>query len=378
MGRETRITSHTPRVFSPTDHAYMARALRLAERGLYSTTPNPRVGCVIVHRGEIVGEGYHERSGEPHAETRALDRASERARAATVYVTLEPCSHHGRTPPCADALLEAGVSRVVAAMRDPNPLVAGQGLQRLRAAGIAVETGLCEEQARELNVGFVARMTRQRPWLRVKTAASLDGRTALANGQSQWITGEAARRDGHRWRARSCAVMVGIGTLLADNPRLTVREIKTPRQPLRIVIDRRLDIPLDAHVLEGGNVLIATAHGEHDKVRRLEELGARVLPLPNAEGKVDLGALMRELARRELNEVLVESGSRLSGALIRAGVVDELIVYLAPQLLGDTARGMFDLGELTALGERIELTIRDVRRIDADLRVIARLTRFDG
>ena len=355
----------------------MARALRLAERGLYATTPNPRVGCVIVQRGEIVGEGYHERAGEPHAETRALQRAGERARGAAVYVTLEPCSHHGRTPPCADALLQAGVGRVVAAMRDPNPLVAGQGLQRLRAAGIAVETGLCEEEARELNVGFVARMTRQRPWLRLKTAASLDGRTALANGQSRWITGEAARRDGHRWRARSCAVMVGIGTLLADNPRLTVREIKTPRQPRRIVIDRGLAIPLDAHVLEGGNVLIASAHGARDRVRHLEELGAEVLWLPNAEGKVDLGALMRELARRELNEVLVESGSRLNGALIRAGVVDELIVYLAPHLLGDTARGMFDLGELTALDHRIELTIRDLRRFDADLRVIARLTKFD-
>jgi len=355
----------------------MVRALRLAERGLYATTPNPRVGSVIVQHGEIVGEGYHERAGEPHAEVRALQRAGERARGATVYVSLEPCSHHGRTPPCADALVQAGVGRVVAAMRDPNPLVAGQGLQRLRAAGIAVETGLCEEEARELNVGFVSRMTRQRPWLRVKTAASLDGRTALANGQSQWITGEAARRDGHRWRARSCAVMVGIGTLLADNPRLTVREIKTPRQPLRIVIDRGLAIPLDAHILEGGNVLIASAHSERDKVRRLEELGAEVLWLPNAEGKVDLGAVMRELARRELNEVLVESGSRLNGALIRTGVVDELIVYLAPHLLGDSARGMFDLGELTALDQRIELTIRDVRRFDADLRVIARLTRFD-
>src|SRR5262245_46157797 len=377
MGRETRITSHTPRVFSPADHAYMARALRLAERGLYATTPNPRVGCVIVQRDEVVGEGYHERAGEPHAEPRALQRAGERARGATVYVSLEPCSHHGRTPPCADALVAAGVGRFCATSLDPTPCVAGQGLQRLRAAGVAVETGLCEEQARELNVGFVARMTRQRPWLRVKTAASLDGRTALANGQSQWITGEAARRDGHRWRARSCAVMVGIGTLLADNPRLTVREIKTPRQPLRVVIDRRLDIPLDARVLEGGNVLIVTAHGERDKVRQLEELGARVLSLPNAVGKVDLGALMRELGRREVNEVLVESGSRLGGALFRAGVGDEPVGYLAPHLLGDTARGMFDLGERTALDQRIELTIRDVRRIEADLRVIARLTRFD-
>ena len=350
-------------MFSPTDHAHMTRALRLAERGLYTTTPNPRVGCVIARGDEILGEGFHERAGEPHAEIHALRRAGAQARGATVYVTLEPCSHHGRTPPCADALVEAGVSRVVAAMQDPNPQVAGEGLQRLRAAGIAVECGLYEAQARELNIGFVARMTRTRPWLRIKTAASLDGRTALRNGQSQWITGAAARRDGHRWRARSCAVMVGVGTLLADNPRLTVREVKTTRQPLRIVVDRQLEIPLDARVLEGGHALIVTAQDQPEKVRQLEQRGAQVVRLPNPEGKVDLAALMHELARRELNEVLVESGSRLNGALLRADVVDELIVYLAPHLLGDTARGMFDLGELTALDQRVELTIRDVRRI---------------
>ncbi len=355
----------------------MARALRLAERGLYTTTPNPRVGCVIARDGEIFGEGFHQRTGEPHAEIHALQRAGARARGATVYVTLEPCSHHGRTPPCVDALVEAGVSRVVAAMQDPNPRVAGEGLQKLRAARIAVETGLCEAQARELNIGFVARMTRARPWLRIKTAASLDGRTALRNGQSQWITGAAARRDGHRWRARSCAVMVGVGTLLADNPRLTVREVKTTRQPLRVVVDRQLEIPLDARVLEGGHALIATAHDRPDKVRQLEQLGARVVRLPNPEGKVDLAALMHELARRELNEVLVESGSRLNGALLRADLVDELVVYLAPHLLGDTARGMFDLGELTGLDQRVELTIREVRRVGTDLRVVARLTR-DG
>jgi diaminohydroxyphosphoribosylaminopyrimidine deaminase/5-amino-6-(5-phosphoribosylamino)uracil reductase len=355
----------------------MARALRLAERGLYTTTPNPRVGCVIARGAEILGEGFHERAGEPHAEIHALQRAGVRARGATVYVSLEPCSHHGLTPPCADALAEAGVARVVAAMQDPNPQVSGRGLQRLRDARIAVETGLCEAQARELNIGFVARMTRARPWLRIKTAASLDGRTALRNGQSQWITGAAARRDGHRWRARSCAVLVGVGTLLADNPRLTVREVKTTRQPLRVVVDRQLEIPLDARVLEGGHALIATAQDRPEKARQLEQLGAKVVRLPNPEGKVDLAALMGELARRELNEVLVESGSRLNGALLRADVVDELVVYLAPHLLGDTARGMFDLNELTALDQRVELTMRDVRRIGSDLRIVARLTR-DG
>ena len=230
-----------------------------------------------------------------------------------------------------------------------------------------------EAEARELNIGFVSRMTRGRPWLRIKTAASLDGRTALANGESQWITGAAARRDGHRWRARSCAVMVGIGTLLADNPRLTVRDVETSRQPLRIVVDRHLQIPLDARVLEGGHVLIATAEHQAHKALRLRDLGAEVVLLPNAEGKVDLQGLLRELGRRELNEVLVESGNRLNGALLTSGVVDELIVYLAPHLLGDSARGMFGLGELTALDQRIQLSVRDLRRIGVDLRIIARV-----
>jgi diaminohydroxyphosphoribosylaminopyrimidine deaminase / 5-amino-6-(5-phosphoribosylamino)uracil reductase len=360
-------------MFSATDHAHMARALRLAERGLFTTTPNPRVGCVIVREGEIVGEGFHERAGEPHAEVHALRAAGQRARGATAYVSLEPCSHFGRTSPCADALIEGGVVRVVAAMVDPYPKVAGQGLARLRGAGIQTESGLMQAEARELNIGFVARMTRGRPWLRIKTAASLDGGIALRNGQSRWITGVAARRDGHRWRARSCAVMAGIGTLLADNSRLTVREVATTRQPLRIVVDRHLEIPLAARVLEDGNALIVTAEDHPDKVRRLRELGAEVMRLPNPEGKVDLVALMQELARRELNEVLVESGNRLNGALLRANVADELLVYLAPHLLGDTARGMFALGELTALDQRVDLTIRDLRRIGPDLRIVARL-----
>lgn len=360
-------------MFSPADHTYMTRALRIAERGLFTTAPNPRVGCVIVQDGEVVGEGYHERAGEPHAEIIALQAAGARARGATVYVSLEPCSHHGRTPPCADALIVVGVGRVVAAMQDPNPKVAGRGLAKLTAAGIQTECGLMEAQARELNIGFVSRMTRGRPWVRIKSAASLDGRIALANGKSQWITGAAARRDGHRWRARSCGVMVGIGTLLADNPRLTVRDVETSRQPLRIVVDRHLQIPVGARVLEGGNVLIATAEHQAHKALRLRDLGADVVQLPNTEGKVDLEALLRELGRRELNEVLVESGNRLNGALLGAGLVDELIVYLAPHLLGDMARGMFALGELTELDQRVQLSIRDLRRIGVDMRVIARM-----
>ena len=362
-------------MFTASDHAFMARALRLAERGLFTTTPNPRVGCVLVRGEQVVGEGFHERAGEAHAEVRALRAAGELARGATAYITLEPCSHHGRTPPCADALIAAGVERVVAALQDPDPRVSGQGLMRLRGAGIQVECGLLEEQARELNIGFVARMERGRPWMRVKIAASLDGRTALWNGRSQWITGAAARRDGHRWRARSCAVMAGIGTLLADNPRLTVRDVESSRQPLRIVVDRHLQIPLDARVLDRGRALIFAAHGDPVKVRRLEDIGVPVVSLPDADGKVDLAAMLGELARRELNEVLVESGSRLNGALMRAGLVDELLLYFAPHLLGDTARGMLDLGELTELNERVELTVADVRRIGPDLRMLARISR---
>jgi diaminohydroxyphosphoribosylaminopyrimidine deaminase / 5-amino-6-(5-phosphoribosylamino)uracil reductase len=359
-------------MFTSADHAFMARALRLAQRGLYTTTPNPRVGCVVVRDGEIVGEGWHERAGEAHAEVAALRAAGDKARGATVYVSLEPCSHHGRTPPCADALVSAGVARVFAAMRDPNPKVAGAGLERLRAAGIEALDGLLEAQAREINIGFVSRMQRGRPWLRVKAAASLDGRTALANGVSQWITGPQARRDGHRWRARSCAVMAGIGTLLADDPRLTVRDVETSRQPARIVVDRSLQLPLTARVLEGGNVLVFAAVAEQDRISKLAQVGAEVVVLPDAQGKVDLPRMLEELGRREMNEVLAESGNRLNGALLRAGVVDELVLYFAPHLLGDTARGMFDLWELTGLDQRIELQLCDVRRVAQDLRVIAR------
>lgn len=360
-------------MFSPQDSAWMAQALRLAERGLYSTSPNPRVGCVLVKDDAVVGEGWHERAGEPHAEVHALRAAGAAARGATAYVTLEPCSHHGRTPPCADALIAAGIARAVVAVLDPNPQVAGQGLARLRAAGIEVECGLMEAEARELNIGFFARMTRGTPWVRSKIAMSLDGRTALSNGVSQWITGAAARLDVQRWRARSCAVLAGIGTILADDARLNVREIATPRQPLRVVLDSRLRMPPDAHVLYGGDVMVYAAVDDAGKTALLRDLGAEVVILQDDSGQVDLPAVLRDLARRGINEVLVEAGSTLNGALLRAGLVDELVLYVAPQLLGDAARGMAQLGELNSLGQRVNLKWQDVRQVGADLRILVKV-----
>jgi len=350
----------------------MAHALRLAERGLETTTPNPRVGCVLLNDGRVVGEGWHQRAGAPHAEVLALAAAGEAARGATAYVTLEPCAHHGRTPPCADALIAAGVRRVVAAMTDPNPLVAGAGLARLQAAGIVTETGLLADVAHELNIGFVSRMTRGRPWLRLKAAASLDGKTALNNGVSQWITGEAARRDGHRWRARACAVLTGIGTVRADDPQLTVRAVACERQPLRVLVDARLEVSLSAKVLEGGRCLVAAAVADRDRIAALRDCGAEVVVLPNAAGKVDLPRLMQELGGRGLNEVHVEAGFKLNGSLLREGCVDELLLYVAPLLVGDAAQGLFNLPELQQLHGAIRLDLRDVRRIGEDLRILAR------
>ncbi len=350
----------------------MAHALRLAERGLNTTSPNPRVGCVLVAREDIVGSGWHERAGEPHAEVHALREAGGEARGATAYVTLEPCSHHGRTPPCADALVEAGVARVVVAVQDPNPQVAGQGIERLRVAGVEVECGLMEAEARELNVGFFARMTRGTPWLRSKIAMSLDGRTALANGVSQWITGEQARRDVQNWRARSCAVLTGINTVLADDPRLNVRLDDAERQPLRVVLDSRLRMPRDARMLQNGgqgSVLIYTTLRDTGKIASLEQSGATVCVTPEAKGQVDLRAVMEDLARRGCNEVLAEAGSILNGAMLRAGLVDELVLYVAPQLLGDGARGIAQLGVLMSLDQRVNLQWRDVRQIGKDLRI---------
>jgi len=356
------------------DRSFMARALALAERGLYTTTPNPRVGCVVVKDGSIVGEGWHARSGEAHAEQAALDDARSKGqdvRGATLYVTLEPCNRHGRTPPCVDAVIGAGIGRVVAAMLDPNPAQAN-GAARLRDAGVVVDVGLMESEATELNVGFVSRMTRGVPWVRSKIAASLDGRTALMNGDSRWITGPDARADGHAWRARACAIVTGVGTVLRDDPALTVREVATPRQPLRVVVDRDADTPVDARVFADGNALVVTAGSRNDRW----PAGVETLALPNAEGRVDLVALLRELARRGVNEVHVEAGAKLNGALITGGLVDELVVYLAPAVIGDPARGMFECAaSLDTLAARVNLDWMSVDRFGADLRIVARVRR---
>jgi diaminohydroxyphosphoribosylaminopyrimidine deaminase/5-amino-6-(5-phosphoribosylamino)uracil reductase len=362
--------------FSATDHGFMARALQLAQRGLFTATPNPRVGCVMVRDGRVLGEGWHQKAGGPHAEAAALHEivgAGDTAIGATAYVTLEPCSHFGRTPPCADALIAAGIVRVVAAMPDPNPLVAGQGLAKLAAAGIDVSNGLLAAEAQELNIGFVSRMTRGRPWLRLKVAASLDGKTALNNGVSQWITGPDARRDAHAWRARSCAVLTGIGTVKDDNPRLTVREVPTTRQPLKVVIDSRLETPPDAAVLDGGKVLIAAAQDDAARSAALRARGAEIVILPNTQGKVELADLLQELGRRGINEVLAEAGTRLNGSLLASGCVDELLIYQAPILLGDMARGMFGLAELTDLAGAQRINIIERRAVGADFRIRARL-----
>lgn len=349
-------------------------ALQWAEKGLFITTPNPRVGCVIVKNNQVIGAGFTQPAGQAHAEIQALNDAAHRrfdVRGATVYVTLEPCSHYGRTPPCADALIRAGVARVVAAIADPNPLVAGQGVAKLRAAGIEVVCGVLEERAREMNIGFMSRMQRGKPWVRMKAAASLDGKTALHNGSSQWITSGAARDDGHWWRARACAVLTGIGTVLADDPLLNVRAVDTPRQPRRIVVDSQLQISPDARVLADGGTWIVAARANPEKEAQLRDRGAEIIMLPNAHGKVDLPSLMLELGRRGINELHVEAGFKLNGSLIREKCVDELLMYLAPHLLGD-AQGLFDLPALESLEDRQSLAFHEVSRIGPDLRILAR------
>lgn len=349
--------------FSAFDHAMMARALGLAEKGLFTTTPNPRVGCVIASGERIVAEGWHEKAGSPHAEVVALERAGARAAGATLYINLEPCNHQGRTPPCAQALIGAKVARVVAAMRDPNPQAAGGG-EALAAAGIRFEHGLLEDAARELNIGFVSRMTRGRPWVRLKAAATLDGRTALDDGRSQWITGEEARRDGHRWRARACAVLTGAGTVRTDDPRLTVREVATSRQPLRVVVDSHLETPPAAKVLHGEKALVFAAKGGALP-------NAEVVALPNPNGKVDLPKMLQELGRRGINELHVEAGFRLNGSLLREGCVDEVLLYLNPSLLGASSQGIADLAA-SSLEGRTRLRILSLERFGEDLRILAR------
>jgi diaminohydroxyphosphoribosylaminopyrimidine deaminase/5-amino-6-(5-phosphoribosylamino)uracil reductase len=357
------------------DPRYMSRALELARRGLYSTDPNPRVGCVLVRDGVVVGEGWHARAGEAHAEVNAMRAAGDGARGATAYVSLEPCCHQGRTGPCTEALMSAGVARVVAAMIDPNPRTAGQGLETLRAAGIDVASGVLEDQARELNVGFVARHTRGRPFVRIKMAASLDGRTAMADGESKWITGPEARHDVQHLRARSSAIVTGIGTVLADDPALTVRDVEpddggVTRQPLRVVLDRRLRTPPDASLLrQNGDTLIATSSDERGARERLERAGAEILTL--ADG--GLASLMTALAEREINEVLVEAGATLAGAMLEAGLVDEIVLYTAPVLLGDSGRGLFHLPRVQHLADGLTLDIVDIRPTGHDQRITARL-----
>lgn len=362
-------------MFTAADHGFMSRALQLAEKGLYTTTPNPRVGCVIVKNDHIIAEGWHEKAGLPHAEINALNQAREAARSATVYATLEPCTHHGLTPPCANALIEAGVAKVIIAMEDPNPFVAGQGRKRLEQAGIILQRGLMEAPAQALNKGFIARMTRKRPWVRIKIAASMDGKTALNNGASQWITGEAARKDGHHWRARSCAILTGIGTIKADNPQLTVRHIETTRQPKKIVLDSQLSISLDAALLRGKPVILFTAnHQNATKISQLTQLGVQVIAFPSNNGLIDLEKMLTVLATDfAINEILVEAGSNLNGALLHANLVDEIIFYLAPHLLGHDAQGMFKLPQLETLNQKKSFTIEDVRMLEQDIRVIARI-----
>ncbi|GAB4350953.1 MAG: bifunctional diaminohydroxyphosphoribosylaminopyrimidine deaminase/5-amino-6-(5-phosphoribosylamino)uracil reductase RibD [Immundisolibacter sp.] len=351
------------------DTAWMRRALALAEGGRYTAAPNPRVGCVLVRGGVQVGAGYHQRTGERHAEAHALAEAGDRARGATAYVTLEPCVHHGRTPPCAEALIAAGVARVVAAMPDPNPQVSGKGLARLRAAGVVVDCGLLGAEAAALNPGFIKRMTSGRPYVRVKVAQSLDGRSALGNGRSRWITGPAARADVQRWRARSQAIITGIGTVLADDPQLTVRDVPGAPQPLRVVLDSRLRMPVAARLLaQPGSTVLATLNVGGPNAAALEAAGAELLALPAGPGGVDLTSLLEILGRRQCNEVLVEAGPCLAGAFLAAGLTDELIVYTAPHLLGHDARPVLALPPITDMAARLDLHTLDVLSFGPDLR----------
>ena len=355
--------------FTETDHRLMARALHLAERGAFTTRPNPMVGCVLAHGEEVVGEGWHQRAGEAHAETLALDAAGERAKGATAYVTLEPCAHTGSTPPCADALIAAGVTRVVAAMRDPFPQVDGAGFDRLAAAGVEVASGLMEKQARELNRGYLSRLVRGRPWVRVKLATSMDGRSALANGESKWISGEASRLDVQHWRARAGAIVTGAGTVLADDPQLTVRlGDDTPFEPpLRVVLDAGLATIARGRVRDGGAPTLYI-HAPNTKLSRGIE--AELATAPVAGGRFDLNQVLRLLADRGINEVQVEAGATLAGAFLEAGLVDELLLYVAPVLLGSKARPLFDGLNIQTMADRLQLDMVEARQLGEDIRVL--------
>ncbi|WP_230209723.1 bifunctional diaminohydroxyphosphoribosylaminopyrimidine deaminase/5-amino-6-(5-phosphoribosylamino)uracil reductase RibD [Solemya velum gill symbiont] len=370
------------------DHAWMSRALKLARLGLYTTDPNPLVGCVIVKDDALVAEGWHQKAGDPHAEKIALAAAGEEARGATLYVTLEPCCHHGKTPPCSDVVIKAGVARVVIAMQDPNPLVAGKGVSQLQDAGIEVECGVLEQQARELNPGFVSRMERGRPWVRCKLAMSVDGRTAMANGESKWITSDASRKDVHRLRARSSAVVTGIGTLLADDPSLNVRlndeelsgvTLDAPLTlPLRVIMDADLRTPPDARVLQlEGDTLIVTASTDSERSRALADTGTELLVIDRESGHLDWQHLLRELTEQQINDVLIEAGATIAGSALRAGIIDELVLYMAPHLMGDDARGLVHLPGLDTMEQRIELQLTDLRQLGNDMRMTYRIKEAD-
>ena len=360
----------------------MTRALQLAEQGLYTTQPNPRVGCVIVKDGKVIGEGAHLKAGEPHAEVFALRQAGAQAKGATAYITLEPCNHTGRTPPCSQTIVEAGIIKVIAAMQDPNPQVSGSGLAYLQAHNIETATGLMQAQAELLNPGFISRMMRSKPFVRSKIAASLDGKTALNNGASQWITSEPARADVQLWRARSCAMLTGAGTVLADNPSMLVRyesfnsmsatRMDTSLQPMRIIVDSTLKTPPNAKILQGGKVLIAFAQANPQKEAALLTAGAELLCIPNSDGKVCLNTLLSHLAAREINEVLCEAGEGLNGALLAQNMIDELLIYYAPKLMGGAAKSMFAMPALTQMNQTIDLQILDMRQIGVDIRLRAK------
>ena len=363
------------------EDSLLGQALKLAALASLSSAPNPQVGCLLVlNDQQILGQGHTQQAGGPHAEVMALRDAAAKGYSVagcTAYVTLEPCCHHGRTGPCCDALIAAGIKKVVASIADPNPLVSGQGFARLRAAGVEVEVGPGAAESRELNIGFFSRMIRKTPWVRMKVAASLDGQTALLNGQSQWITGDAARADGHAWRARSCAVLTGIGTVLADNPRLDVRLLETTRQPHAVIVDSKLETPLDAHILGAGRTRFVYAASQNDaKKAALEALGVIVIYLPGKDGKVDLPAMLRDLAIREVNELHVEAGHKLNGSFIREGLIDELLLYMAPRLLG-TGQGMASFGPLQSLSEATKLQFKSTEMLGNDLRILARVAGRD-
>jgi diaminohydroxyphosphoribosylaminopyrimidine deaminase / 5-amino-6-(5-phosphoribosylamino)uracil reductase len=368
-------------MFTDADHKFMSRALELARLGLYSTSPNPRVGCVIVRDNQIIGEGWHQKVGEAHAEVLAIRDAQAKGlsvRGATAYVTLEPCSHFGRTPPCADALVREQLGTVIAAMEDPNPLVNGKGFDKLRAVGISVRCGLLEREAKELNPGFISRVVRNRPYVRMKVGMSLDARVALSDGRSQWITSEAARSDGHKFRAQSCVILTGIGTVRDDNPMLNVRTVQTERTPLRIVLDSAFEIDPNARIFDTGPVLVIVAidlNLHSLKVAQLKDKGAEVIAQPGAfkEGrpKTDLKAVLQLIYERGWGEVHVEAGSKLNGSLLREGLVDELLLYVAPSLVG-AGQPFAELPEVAALTNKYEFEFVDVSRVGEDLRLRAR------